>query len=85
MSGHFNGEKMKAFFTRYKEKEIHENSECDAIDIIAGKYTIRIRGNGILVKDNKTQEEILDKNFDLRDRETITKKKPKSQKQEGLF
>jgi len=49
---------MKAFFTRYKEKQIHENAECNAIDIITDKYTIRIRENGLLIKDNKTQDEV---------------------------
>jgi len=47
---------MKVFFTKYKEKEIHENTDCNAIDIWMENYTLRVRENGILIKDNKTQE-----------------------------
>lgn len=51
---------MRAFFTKYKEKQIHENFDCNAIDIIMKKYDIRIRENGILIKDKKTQEVLHD-------------------------
>lgn len=51
---------MKAFFTKFTDKKIHESKDCNAIDIVMEKYTIRIRENGILVKDNKTQKEVHD-------------------------
>jgi len=55
---------MIAFFTLYKDKKISKSKECNAIDIAMKKYTIRIRENGILIKENKTQKEI--HNIDLR-------------------